>query len=106
MEILSKYIEDKRFIQWVFNPNNELEKWWVEFEKENPEEKQNIRLARNVLLKLKTNNKNLSEEEKILTFSRVLKEIEKKQITGNRNVFLVVMLKYAAVAILFFTIGA
>lgn len=106
MEILSKFIEDKRFIQWVFNPTNELEKWWEAFETDNPKEKQNIRLARNVLLKLKTNNKNLSEEDKILIFSRILKQIEEQQGTHKRNFFLVGMLKYAAVAILFFAIGA
>lgn len=106
MEILSKYIEDKRFIQWVFNPTNELEKWWEAFETDNPKEKQNIRLARNVLLKLKTNNKNLSEEDKILIFSRILKQIEEQQGTHKRNRFLMGMLKYAAVAIMFFAIGA
>lgn len=106
MEILSKYIEDKRFVQWVFNPTNELEKWWEAFETDNPKEKQNIRLARNVLLKLETDNKNLSEEDKILIFSRILKQIEEQQGTQKRNIFFVGMLKYAAVAILFFAIGA
>lgn len=106
METISKYIEDKRFIQWVFSPNDKLEKWWETFETGNPKEKHNIQLARKVLLKLQTNDKKLSEEEKILIFSRILKQIEEKQKSRKSIRILTGLLKYAAVAILFFSIGA
>lgn len=106
MEIISKYLEDKRFITWVFYPNDELEKWWAVFETDHPKEKQNIQLARNVLLKLKTSHKNLSEEEKILLFSKILKQIEEKQKAGKAVRVFTGMLKYAAIAILFFSLGA
>ena len=42
MENISKYLENKRFIQWVFKPNNELEEWWKTFKTEYPKEKHNI----------------------------------------------------------------
>lgn len=106
MENISKYLDDKRFIQWVFSPSNELEKWWKTFETGHPKEKHNIQLARKILLRLKTLDKNLSEEEKIILFSRILKQIEEKQNLRKAVGFFKVFLKYAAVAILFFSIGA
>lgn len=106
MEHICKYIEDKKFIQWVFNSNDELETWWKTFETENQHEKENIQLARSILNTLKTTDKELSEEEKIILFSRILRQIEKKQETGGKIKLLVNILKYAAVAILFFAFGA
>ncbi len=106
MEFISKYLEDKRFIQWVFSSNEELESWWKNFELENPHEKGNIMLAKKILNTLKTTDKNLSEEEKIILFSKILKQIEQKQKRSGVIKSLSNILKYAAVAILFFTIGA
>lgn len=106
MEQLSKYIENKNFILWVFEPSDELETWWNQFENDHPEEKRNIRLARKVLLKFRTSNKALSEEEKIILFSRVLRQVEERQLNGKARRIIIGMLKYAAVALLFFSIGA
>jgi transmembrane sensor len=106
MEQLSKYIESKNFILWVFEPSDELETWWNQFENDHPEEKRNIRLARKVLLKFRTSNKALSEEEKIILFSRVLRQVEERQLNGKARRIIIGMLKYAAVALLFFSIGA
>jgi hypothetical protein len=106
MEKLSKYLEDQRFIQWVFYSNKELEKWWKEFEVDNPKEKHNIKLARKILKKLHTSDKQLSEEEKIIIFSKILKEIEEKKYDSNIKIFYLSFIRYAAVAILFFLIGA
>ena len=106
MENISKYIDNKNFIQWVFNPNEELELWWKKFGVENPDEKRNIELARKVLFKFRTNDKRLSEEEKIRIFSGILYRIEQKQVKSKQARFIIGLLKYAAVAILFFAIGA
>lgn len=105
MENISKYLDDKRFIRWIFNSDDELEKWWKTYETDHLEEKQNIQLARNILLKLVTADKNLSEEEKIMMFSRILKQIEEKQKSRKTIRLFTGLLKYAAVAILFFSIG-
>ena len=106
MEHISKYIEDKKFIQWVFNSNEELNAWWENFECGNPHEKENIQLAKKILNTFKTKEKDLSEEEKIILFSNILKQVEKKQKRGGNIRLLSTILKYAAVAILFFSIGA
>lgn len=105
MERLSKYLENKNFIIWVFQPDEELEQWWKQFETNHPEEKRNILLARKVLSKFRTNNKELAEEEKILLFSKILKQIEEKRSGRSRQVTFG-LLKYAAVALIFFSVGA
>lgn len=106
MENLSKYIENKNFILWVFQPNTELELWWSRFMTDHPEEKRNIVIARKVLMQFRTNNQNLTEEEKIYLFSGVLKQIEEKEKTLKSKAQVVTLLRYAAVALLFFAIGA
>jgi len=103
---LSKYIENIDFITWVFQPDIELEEWWNQFETEHPEEKRNIQLARKVLMKFRTTNSELSEAEKIMLFSKVLKQVEEKQHSGKTVRLITGLLKYAAVALLFFSIGA
>ena len=106
MEQLSKYLENKNFIGWVFQPDEELEVWWKQFETDHPDEKRNIQLARNILLKFRTNNRNLTEEEKILLFSKVLRQVEEKSRKRKPIKLITGLLKYAAVAFLFFSIGA
>ncbi|MDR1720032.1 MAG: FecR domain-containing protein [Dysgonamonadaceae bacterium] len=106
MEKLSKYLEDDNFIHWVFSPNEELEAWWLTFETENPQEKQSILSARKILYCLQTNNKQLTDEEKIHLFTNILKQIEEKQEKRAKLRVFLGLLKYAAVAVLFFAAGA
>lgn len=106
MDNLSKYLEDRNFISWIFEPSDRLHSFWEKFQTEHPEEVKNIRIARKVILQFRTAAKSLSEEDKIILFSRVLKQIEEKQKSGKTTRILVGFTKYAAVAILFFSIGA
>ena len=105
MDRLSKYIENKNFILWVFEPDSNLELWWTQFETDHPEEKSNILLARNVLLTFRPNHKELSEEEKIQLFVGVIRQVEEKQRDRKIRNFVTELLRYAAVAFLFFSIG-
>ncbi|MCE1199405.1 MAG: FecR domain-containing protein [Marinilabiliales bacterium] len=106
MENLSKYIENKNFILWVFQPNAELELWWTRFETDHPEEKRNLVMARKVLRQFRTTNQSLTEAEKIDLFSGILKQVEEKEKSRKLWHLTHAMLKYAAVALLFFAIGA
>ena len=106
MDNLSKYLEDISFINWVFEPTSKLDVFWAEFEKLHPEEAGNIQMARRVIQQFRTVAKPLSEEDKILLFSRILKQIEKKQKSKKSRLHFLGLLKYAAVALLFFSIGA
>jgi transmembrane sensor len=106
MENISKYLDDKRFIQWVFSPGNELNEWWNSFKAANPKEKENIQLARRILQKLHTSDRELSEDEKIMLFSQILKQVEAQQEQRRSRKIFIDLMKYAAVAILFFSVGA
>lgn len=106
MDQLSKYLEDIDFISWIFEPSEKLNVIWGNYQIAHPEEVKNIRMARKVLLQFRTVAQSLSEEEKILLFSRVLKQIEEKQSIGKSTRILIGFAKYAAVAVLFFSIGA
>ena len=106
MDNLSKYLEDISFINWVFEPSPELDLFWKQFGTDHPAETKNIQLARNVILQFRTIAKTLSEEGKILLFSRILKQIEEKQRSKKSPRIFIGLLKYAAVALIFFSIGA
>jgi transmembrane sensor len=106
MENITVYLENKQFIRWVFSPGHELDAWWKAFETANPHEKENILLARRILQKLHTNDKELTEDEKIILFTRILKQVENDRPIQKNRKFIASFLKYAAVAILFFSIGA
>ncbi|MBW8326328.1 MAG: FecR domain-containing protein [Prolixibacteraceae bacterium] len=106
MDNLSKYLEDISFICWVFEPSPELDLKWAQFGKKHPEEQKNILMARKIILQFRTEAKTLSEADKILLFSRVLKQIEEKQESKKAIRIYIGIAKYAAIAILFFSIGA
>lgn len=106
MEIISKYLEDNKFIQWIFYPTPELELWWSSYRTNNPAEKKNIETARNILLQLRTEEQALSEEERIMMFARILKQVEEKQNKKLNFGFYRELVKYAAIAIVFFAFGA
>ncbi|MCL4481163.1 MAG: FecR domain-containing protein [Bacteroidetes bacterium] len=106
MDNLRKYLEDIFFISWVFEPTTELDLFWKQFHTEHTEEAKNIQMARKIILQFRTVAKSLSEEDKILLFSRVLKQIEEKQKSKKTTRIFIGLLKYAAVALIFFSIGA
>jgi transmembrane sensor len=106
MENISKYLEDNQFIQLVSGNGTGLEEWWKTFKTDNPSEKKNIQTALRILQKLKTHNNELPEDDKIILFMQIMKQVEKRQKNGSMNVILFASMKYAAVAIIFFAIGA
>lgn len=106
MDNLSKYLENIKFIGWVFETSAEFDSFWGKYQAEHPEESKNIQMARKLILQFRTVAQSLSEEDKIILFSRVLKQIEEKQKSGKTTRILIDFAKYAAVAILFFSIGS
>jgi hypothetical protein len=106
MDNLSKYLENIKFIGWVFEPSAEFDSFWGKYQTDHPEEVKNIQMARKLILQFRTVAQSLSEEDKIILFSRVLKQIEEKQKSGKTTRILIDFAKYAAVAILFFSIGS
>ncbi len=105
MDKLSKYLEDLNFVRWVFDTTPEMDRHWDQFMREHPDEIKSIQHSRSIMLQFRTIAKTLSEEEKIILFSRVLNEIEKRQKVKTTYRFFSEVLKYAAIAIIFFSAG-
>lgn len=103
-EFLS-YFEDHKFVKWVLNPDDELNDYWEEFIKNNPKEKEHIQQARLILLSLKSRKISGAGNVSNGLFSEISHKIhqKEKQFTAVRLTFTII--RYAAVAILFFTLG-
>ena len=106
MKNIIKYLEDERFINWVLKPDDEHGRFWEGYQSDNPSEIENINVAKRILYNLQTRDKDLTVDEKILLFANILKVLEAKEKRNERNSFVKNLLKYAAVAILFFFFGA
>lgn len=104
MQELEKYIEDKRFVKWVFSPDQETENYFAEYLQNHPGEKDKILNARKELKLLAVKNLNPESEKKEIIFQKVLAAKRK------RNFPLLVsyasVARYAAIAVLFFAIGS
>lgn len=92
----AKYLDNEKFIDWIAHPNQENERYWEDFVKENPEEKKHVELLKECLLSIKTKDQKLSDEEKQEILDFVLKKVE---IKVSKPVFYLSFLKYAAVLI-------
>ena len=99
-------IENPLFIKWIFNPTIELDLYWDVYMEKNPQEANLLLEFKSKLRNVSFKSDKLSEAEKLkLAYDiskRLDEEDKKKRINGRLHFFL----KYAAVAILFFSVGA
>lgn len=99
-------IENPFFIKWIFNPTIELDLYWDEYMEKHPQQTPLLLELKSKLRNIRLESDKLSEAEKLklaYDISKRLDEEDKKiRQKGRLNYFL----KYAAVAILFFSVGA
>ena len=105
MEKLSTFLEDLRFIEWVVQPTPELQGFWNDHLRNHPEDRENIEAAKRLVSRLRIREIPLDEKEKIVLFSRIIKHIEDQGNRRKRMALVSGMLRYAAVAIIFFALG-
>src|SRR5690554_3852096 len=106
MKQVEKYLNNKQFINWIFTSDEELDLLWENFEHHNTTERENLQLARKILQMLHTKDKNLSEDEKLIIYSNILEQINNRKHKRKIYGFIQNSIKYAAVAFIFFAIGA
>ncbi len=99
-------LKNPLYIKWIFNPTPELELYWDDFIQEHPQSAPYLLELKSKLRNIKLVNENLSEEEKLKLAYSISKrlDIEDAKNKSRRRIGLVI--KYAAVAILFFSLGA
>ena len=106
MPELEKYIEDERFVKWVFTPDPETENYYAAYFAAHPEEKEKMLRAKKELGLLAVRNHQPQAGKKEIIYQRMMdagtRKIRSRSIGFNFSGFA----RYAAVAILFFAIGS
>jgi len=105
MDETLKFTEDKKFVQWVLHPNEELNSFWEDYKQNNPSELKNIEAARIILLQLKSKKEDISATETNLLFSNIQKGIDKANNERSTRHIVINILKYAAIALILISVG-
>ncbi|MCL6295797.1 FecR family protein [Jejuia spongiicola] len=105
MEPYSRYLEDKCFIDWVFDPTPESNTFWESYIKSNPEEKEIVYALKKILLGLKTNDAIISNEEKQEVLEQILSKTNSAKTSKVKTLpgFIKRYYKYAAIFIVIIT---
>ncbi|MBW6537795.1 MAG: hypothetical protein K0B11_22495, partial [Mariniphaga sp.] len=106
MEKFLTYFENKNFVRWVLHPNKQLDTYWKNYLEKNPQEQKEIEFARLLILQLQSKKEGrATEEEAIGLLSDIIQQIENTNRKKNFRRITLSLLKYAAVALVFFFLG-
>ncbi len=106
MDIYERLIENPLFFKWIYHPTKEIESYWVNYLKINPQEADFILDFKSQFENyFKYQEEELSETEKRVLAERIIMQMEKEDARGFSFFFLRSVLKYAAVAIICLLIG-
>jgi transmembrane sensor len=101
-----KYIEDRKFLKWVFDPDPETENDYADYLKNHPEEKDGILLAKKELSLLAVRNRKPEPGKKELIYYKLMNGIREQDLSRSFSLRSVSFVRYAAIALLFFAIGS
>lgn len=105
MDIYEKLIENPLFFKWVYHPNQEIDSWWNTYLKMNPDEADQILQFKRSFIALDFPQEKLTDIEKKEIAKRIILGIESIEKKKRRSQFLIGFTRYAAIAILSFSIG-
>jgi hypothetical protein len=94
------------YIKWIFNPTTELDLYWDNYFEKHPDEAPHLLELKSKLRIIRLTNENLSEEEKIKLAYEISRKLDREDVKVKYISRLVNLMKYAAIAILFFSMGA
>ncbi|WP_423128287.1 FecR family protein [Gaoshiqia sp. Z1-71] len=106
MPELEKYIEDKRFVKWVFEPDPETEKYYAAYFDAHPDEREELLRAKKELGLLAVRNKKPQAGKKEIIYQRMMDAGMRKKPSRSTGFSFAGFARYAAVALLFFSIGS
>lgn len=99
-----KFLEDPKFIEWIYYPTSELEEYWNNYQETNIEQKPVFLKSVELCKLLYSTDKKLSSKEK----HEILLNILNKYNRNSKKRLLISfssIAKYAAVGIVFFSLG-
>lgn len=104
MDQFLKFIENREFVRWALNPDEESEKTWTHYLATHPDEKQAADSAAFVIRTLRSKREAINEGTALTLYSEIMCKIGK---TKKRKSFrFASVFKYAAIALVFFGVGA
>jgi len=106
MDKFLDYFEDQHFVDWALNPTPELCKFWDTYLIDHPDEKKEIAYAKLLLTQLKQRNEKEECDVIASLYSRIAQHTD--QGKTKKKLFpksILPLLKYAAVAIVFLSLG-
>lgn len=105
MNPAEKFFENPLFSRWIFDISPETEDYWKNCISKNADETEFLLELKSKMENLKFHEDKPSEDEKLILYHRISKQLE-KEITGRKNCKIYLsILKSAAVDILFFSLG-
>ncbi|HAZ03730.1 MAG: hypothetical protein A2W90_16895 [Bacteroidetes bacterium GWF2_42_66] len=106
MKNIRKYIDNPLFIKWVYDPDENVNEYWISYMEKRPDEKEFLFKLRSELALFRISGQTLSEERKKILSEKIANQIKEKQRSFRIRKIGQFMLKYAALAVLFMSIGA
>lgn len=106
MNIYERLIENPLFFKWVYHSSAEIEDYWKSYMKLNPQEAGYIANFKKEFEKLRYSTEKLPEEEKKALALKILRRLDLIDRQRKQRRTYIYMLRYAAIAILFFASGA
>jgi len=106
MDQFLHYFEDQHFVDWALCPTPELNSFWDTYLNEHPDEKKEIEYARVLLSQLKQKKENEECDEIASLYARITQQIDRRRTKKSLlREFIFPLLKYAAVAFIFLSLG-
>jgi transmembrane sensor len=106
MNLYDRIIENPLFFKWIFHPSPEINAYWSHYLETNPGQAEKINeLKAEIEIHLKYEGKVLTEYEKRALARRIVLMLERTDRLGASRRFMRSTLRYAAIALLFLTIG-
>jgi len=100
-----KFIENPKFLQWIFHNNRSVDQYWKQYILDHPEEETQIFELKARLSELKYSDETMLQIEKEQIAEQVISRINFDLDKNKRNSIFISFLKYAAVAVAFAVIG-
>jgi transmembrane sensor len=105
MDDLLKYFEDKRFVRWVYHSDPGTDRYWEKYLLDHPDEREKIELARLILTPLKSKESQADQQKVYELFADIIRKLDMRKKTTRTRQIWISFAKYAAVALIFLTIG-
>ncbi|GET28024.1 FecR family protein [Prolixibacter sp. SD074] len=105
MNIYERLIENPLFFKWIYHPSPELEDYWERYIQLNPDEARFITDFKKQFELLRYEESTLSELEKRSLAQQIVQKLDAADREKKKIGLLKSILQYAAIAILFFSIG-